>query len=109
MLIYYLNFKYGYSQAPELGDTVEREVRDRDYFYLWSFSAWSVWAALGLVFVWESVAALIGTEAVRIGKAVLRDAEPSQLDPVLAAARPGVHPAVRQLGTRRRARRHDHR
>ena len=26
-----------------------REVRDRDYFYLWSFSAWSVWAALGLV------------------------------------------------------------
>jgi hypothetical protein len=39
LLIYYLNFKYGYSQAPELGDNVPREVRDRDYFYLWSFSA----------------------------------------------------------------------
>jgi hypothetical protein len=63
-LIYYLNFKYGYSQSPELGDTVAREVRDRDYFYLWSFSAWSVWVALGLVFLWESVAAVLGTEVV---------------------------------------------
>ncbi len=67
-LIKYLNFRYGYSQAPDLGDTVEREVRDRDYFYLWSFSAWSVWAALGLAFVWESIAALIGSEQVKLGK-----------------------------------------
>jgi hypothetical protein len=66
-LIIYLNFKYGYSQAPELGDSVEREVRDRDYFYLWSFSAWSVWAALGLIFVWEAVASLFGAERVRVG------------------------------------------
>jgi hypothetical protein len=65
-LIYYLNFKYGFSQSPEL-DAVEREVRDRDYFYLWSFSAWSVWAALGLIFVWEALAALIGAEHVRLG------------------------------------------
>ncbi len=68
VLIYYLNFKYGHSQAPSLGETVEREVRDRDYFFLWSFSAWSVWAALGLVFVWESIAAMIGTEKVKLGK-----------------------------------------
>ena len=61
-LIYYMNFKYGSSQAPELGDTVPREVRDRDYFYLWSFSAWSVWAALGLVFVWETIAAIVDPE-----------------------------------------------
>jgi len=65
-LIYYMNFKYGSSQAPELGDTVPREVRDRDYFYLWSFSAWSVWAALGLVFVWETLAAIIDPERSRI-------------------------------------------
>src|SRR2546423_1917066 len=64
-LIYYMNFKYGSSQAPELGDSVPREVRDRDYFYLWSFSAWSVWAALGLVFVWETIAALLGSAKVR--------------------------------------------
>jgi hypothetical protein len=67
-LIYYMNFKYGSSQAPDLGETVPREVRDRDYFYLWSFSAWSVWAALGLMFVWETVAVLIGAEKVRIGE-----------------------------------------
>jgi hypothetical protein len=67
-LIYYLNFKYGASQSPELGDTVAREVRDRDYFYLWSFSAWSVWAALGLVYVWESIAVVVGRQRVTIGK-----------------------------------------
>ena len=66
-LVVYMNFKYGYSQAPELGDAVEREVRDRDYFYLWSYSAWSVWAALGLVFLWESLAALVGADTVRVG------------------------------------------
>src|SRR5215210_3735789 len=59
-LIYYMNFKYGSSQSPELEDTVVREVRDRDYFYLWSFSAWSVWAALGLVGIWRFLAERTG-------------------------------------------------
>ena len=67
VLIYYLNFKYGSSQAPELSNTVDREVRDRDYFFLWSFSAWSVWAALGLVYLWESVAVVLGSEKVKVG------------------------------------------
>jgi hypothetical protein len=58
VLVYYLNFKYGASQAPELGDAVAREVRDRDYFFIWSFSPWGVWAALGLVMIWESVGGL---------------------------------------------------
>jgi Protein of unknown function (DUF2723) len=66
-LIYYLNFKYGASQDPDLGDTVQREVRDRDYFFLWSFSAWSVWAALGLSYLWESMGAVIGHETQKIG------------------------------------------
>ena len=70
-LIYYMNFKYGSSQSPELEDTVAREVRDRDYFYLWSFSAWSVWAALGLVFVWESLAQLLGSEKMQVGDETL--------------------------------------
>jgi hypothetical protein len=65
-LIYYMNFKYGASQALDLGETVPREVRDRDYFYLWSYSAWSVWAALGFVYVWETIAALIASEKVNI-------------------------------------------
>ncbi|HJP84519.1 MAG TPA: DUF2723 domain-containing protein [Gemmatimonadaceae bacterium] len=70
-LIYYMNFKYGSSQAPQLGESVPREVRDRDYFYLWSYSAWSVWAALGLVFVWETVAALIKSERADVGAETL--------------------------------------
>jgi hypothetical protein len=68
ILIYYLNFKYGASQSPDLGDSVQREVRDRDYFFLWSFSAWGVWAALGLMYIWENLAALFGTEEVRYGR-----------------------------------------
>jgi hypothetical protein len=59
VLVYYMNFKYGASQARELTD-VAREVRDRDYFYLWSFSAWSVWAALGLVAMWRALATRVG-------------------------------------------------
>jgi hypothetical protein len=66
-LIYYLNFKYGHSQALELGDSVPREVRDRDYFFLWAFSAWSVWAALGLVYLWESVATVLSTDRRQLG------------------------------------------
>jgi Protein of unknown function (DUF2723) len=54
-LVYYMNFKYGASQAPDLAG-VPREVRDRDYFYLWSYSTWSVWAALGLAAVWRILA-----------------------------------------------------
>jgi hypothetical protein len=54
VLVYYMNFKYGASQSPELAG-VEREVRDRDYFYLWSYSAWSVWAGLGLAALWRTI------------------------------------------------------
>ena len=68
ILIYYLNFKYGSSQSPELGDSVAREVRDRDYFFIWSFSPWGVWAALGLMYIWENLAALFGTVETRYGR-----------------------------------------
>ncbi|MEX2180262.1 MAG: DUF2723 domain-containing protein [Gemmatimonadaceae bacterium] len=88
-LIYYLNFKYGATQAPELANSVNREVRDRDYFYLWSFSAWGVWAGLGLLFIWESVSSLFGTEKVRLGgQAVDEPRHASWLkgSPVLAIA-----------------------
>jgi hypothetical protein len=73
VLIVYLNFKYGATQAPELGQTVDREVRDRDYFYLWSFSAWGVWAGLGLLFIWESVASLFGVERVKLGSEIVEE------------------------------------
>src|SRR6185295_7524994 len=63
LLIYYLNFKLGNSQ--DVGSQAPHEVRDRDYFFLWSFSAWGVWAALGLVYIWESIATLIGSRDTR--------------------------------------------
>ncbi len=88
-LIFYLNFKYGHSQAPDLGDNVPREVRDRDYFYLWSFSALSVWAALGLFYLWETVATLFGADEVRLGKETVVEPRPNSFalaSPVLAIA-----------------------
>jgi hypothetical protein len=88
-LIYYMNFKYGFSQSPELGDSVAREVRDRDYFYLWSFSTWSVWAALGMVYVWETLAALAGADDVRLGSetvTVPRQRSWLMASPILALA-----------------------
>jgi hypothetical protein len=60
-LVYYLNFEYGYSQAPELGASVEREVRDRDYFFIWTFSAWGVLVALGLGALWRRAADALTT------------------------------------------------
>ena len=62
-LIVYLNFKLGYTQAVERGAPIggdSSEVRDRDYFYLWGFSAWGMWIALGIVWAWRTIA---GTEA----------------------------------------------
>jgi hypothetical protein len=47
-LIFYLNFRYGFSQRPDLGDIVAREPRDRDYFFMWTFSLWGLLAAIGL-------------------------------------------------------------
>ncbi len=64
LLIFYLNFKYGHSQAPELTD-VNREVRDRDYFYLWSFATWGLWAGFGLGAIWQFVAQRIGQLSAR--------------------------------------------
>ncbi|HEX7937516.1 MAG TPA: hypothetical protein VF483_00915, partial [Gemmatimonadaceae bacterium] len=88
ILIVYLNFKYGATQAPELRD-VDREVRDRDYFYLWSFSAWGVWAGLGLLFMWESVASLFGVADVKVGGDTFSEPKPRSWlygSPVLALA-----------------------
>jgi hypothetical protein len=50
-LIFYLNFKYGYSEYP--GQQLVREVRERDYFFIVSYSAWGVWVAMGLATLME--------------------------------------------------------
>jgi hypothetical protein len=50
VLIFYLNFRYGYSIHP--GKNLDREVRERDYFFIVSFQLWGVWVALGLGAAW---------------------------------------------------------
>ena len=87
---------------------VPREVRDRDYFYLWSFSAWGVWAALGLVGVWESIAALFGARTRHASAARRRAAARSAAGCSRRRARARAHSAVRQLdaGLARRPDRH---
>jgi hypothetical protein len=68
-LIFYLNFKYGYSIPvdPSLGD-VPREVRERDYFFIVSFAAFGPWVAAGFGAAMRAVAEFFrdrGSEAQR--------------------------------------------
>ena len=55
-LVYYLNFRYGFSLAPEITDRAMHEVRERDYFFLGSFILWGVLAGMGLAWTWGVVA-----------------------------------------------------
>lgn len=54
VLIFYLNFKYGFSQYPDR-PTLPREVRERDYFFICSFAIWGLWAAMGLAAIMDWV------------------------------------------------------
>ncbi|HXY18687.1 MAG TPA: DUF2723 domain-containing protein [Gemmatimonadales bacterium] len=54
LLVFYLNFKYGFSQYPDR-PTLPREVRERDYFFIVSFAVWGLWAAMGLAALMEWV------------------------------------------------------
>ncbi|MFO8174325.1 MAG: DUF2723 domain-containing protein [Longimicrobiales bacterium] len=55
-LVFYLNFKYGYSLAPHIRDQSLHEVRERDYFFIASFGLWGLLAGLGLTAVWQRLA-----------------------------------------------------
>jgi len=54
MLVFYLNFKYGYSLHPEQ-PLAAHEVRQRDYFFMVSFALWGIWVAMGLAAGIEAV------------------------------------------------------
>jgi hypothetical protein len=59
-LVFYLNFKYGYSWPGDGQIPMEwREVRERDYFFIVSFSLWGVWSGIGLAALWQTLAARI--------------------------------------------------
>ncbi|MDE2975587.1 MAG: DUF2723 domain-containing protein [Gemmatimonadota bacterium] len=66
-LVYYLNFKYGYSMPLPEGAELRRameavsaltprdiaEVRERDYFFVVGFSVWGLMAGLGIAGLWD--------------------------------------------------------
>ena len=54
LLVYYLNFRFGYSLNPEI-PIENHEVRERDYFFIVSFNLWGVYAGMGLVTLWEGI------------------------------------------------------
>ena len=58
-LVFYMNFKHGFSQYPDKPE-LPREVRERDYFFLGSFSAYGVFVALGLGAAMQALADLAG-------------------------------------------------
>ena len=58
-LTFYLNFRYGYTFPLGGGFQEMREVRERDYFFIVSFSVWGLWAGIGLAAVWQDLTAKI--------------------------------------------------
>jgi hypothetical protein len=63
-LVVYMNFKYGYMQAQVNGYN-SSEVRERDYFYIITFSVWGLWVGVGLTTLWLAAAdALRATRSV---------------------------------------------
>jgi hypothetical protein len=66
-LVFYMNFKYGFSQYPQQPQ-LPREVRERDYFFMGSFSAFGLFVALGLGAVMRGIVEFLpdkGTPAAR--------------------------------------------
>ncbi|HEX6041419.1 DUF2723 domain-containing protein [Longimicrobium sp.] len=54
-LVIYMNFKNGYMQAQQMG-LQSSEVRERDYFYIITFSVWGLWVGVGLSALWLQAA-----------------------------------------------------
>lgn len=68
-LIFYLNFKYGFSYPtdPALGP-VAREVRERDYFFVVSFAAFGLWIAVGFGALLQATAELFHSRLGETGR-----------------------------------------
>ena len=60
-LVFYLNFRLGYSLAPEVTAERSHEVRERDYFFLIFFALWGVMAGLGLARCWLWLSDRVGS------------------------------------------------
>ena len=58
-LVFYLNFRHGYSLHGSL-DQAQREVRERDYFFVAGFLLWGCLAGIGLAWTWDTLARALG-------------------------------------------------
>ena len=67
VLIFYLNFKFGFSQYPDRS-SLPREVRERDYFYLCSFAVWGIWIAMGLATLMEWIQGALAARVPDAGR-----------------------------------------
>lgn len=70
-LLYYMNFKYGYSLRAPIPNRALHEVRERDYFFIASFSVWGLWAGVGIACMWREVAATMNTTLRRAAPVLL--------------------------------------
>jgi hypothetical protein len=65
LLIFYLNFRFGYSYHagdPSITNDM-REVRDRDYFFIASFAFFGVLLAAGFASLYRGALAMVGTRS----------------------------------------------
>jgi len=72
-LVYYMNFKYGYSQYPGEA-SLPREVRERDYFFLAFYAVFGAFVALGFGALMQQIVQFLrdrGTQASRWAAASL--------------------------------------
>jgi hypothetical protein len=53
-LVFYMNFKYGFSQYPDQ-PSLPREVRERDYFFVGSFAVFGAFVACGIGALMQSI------------------------------------------------------
>ncbi len=64
-LVYYLNFKYGFSVPDNVGNIQDlHEVRERDYFFIVGFSVWGLIAGIGIFALWSRIAQRPGLKPV---------------------------------------------
>jgi hypothetical protein len=70
-LVFYLNFKYGFSLAPEVTDPNLHEVRERDYFFVAGFALWGMLAGVGLTWAWSTVVASLASARASLATAPL--------------------------------------
>ena len=64
-LMFYLNFRYGYTYPMGGSFTEMREVRERDYFFIVGFSVWGLWAGIGVAALWLNLTERLAERATR--------------------------------------------